>query len=212
MRHNVSKRTIAVLGATGGTGARVVAEAVRAGHRVTAVVRSAGRVQPAEGLREAVWGDVADPDALTDALVGADVVISALGGASRGPTTVCADAMRSTVSAMTAAGVPRLIAVSAHGVLESRDRSLYSRAVWSAVGERMKDKEAMEPIAVASALDWTIVRAPALKDAPATGRYVVGEDLPVRLWHWIGRGDLAAFLVREAEQARFVRRHPRIHR
>jgi hypothetical protein len=34
----------------------------------------------------------------------------------------------------------------------------------------------------------------------------------IRLWHSIGRADLAHFLVREAEKADFVRRYPRIHR
>lgn len=212
MRQTVSKLSIAVLGATGGTGRHVVAAARDAGHEVTAVVRGPGRFEPASGVREAVWSDLDDRAALIGALEGTDAVISVLGGAEKGPTTVCTDAMRAAVPAMKAAGVTRLIAVSAHGVLETRDRSLYSLAVWAAVPERMKDKESMEPLIVDSSLDWTIVRPPALKDSPATGHYEVGEDLPIRLWHSIGRADLAAFLVREAEQRAFVRRCPRIHR
>jgi putative NADH-flavin reductase len=210
MRQNVSKR-IAVLGASGATGRHVVAEALSGGHEVTAVVRRPGRLEPIDGLHEAVWADITDSATLTEVLQGMDVVISAIGGAEKGPTTVCTDAMRSTVSAMTAAGIGRLVAVSAYGVLETRDRSLYSLAVWSGVGERMKDKESMEPLLTDSALQWTIVRPPALKSTPGTGRYVVGEDLPIRLWHSISRQDLAAFLVEETEQARFVHRRPRIH-
>ena len=76
----------------------------------------------------------------------------------------------------------------------------------------MLDKETMEPHIVDSSLDWTIVRPPMLRDSPATGTYRVGDDLPIRLWHSIGRADLAGFLVREAESPRFVRRYPRIHR
>jgi putative NADH-flavin reductase len=212
MRQDVSKLSVAVLGATGGTGKHVVAAALTAGHEVTAVVRRPGRFEPASGLREAVWSDVADGAALVGALGGSDVVISVLGGAEKGPTTVCTDAMRAAVPAMTAAGVTRLIAVSAHGVLETHDRSLYSLAVWAGVPERMKDKESMEPLIVGSPLDWTIVRPPALTDTSAGGRYEVGEDLSIRLWHSIGRADLAAFLVREAEQQAFVHRYPRIHR
>ncbi|MBT2503574.1 NAD(P)-dependent oxidoreductase [Curtobacterium sp. ISL-83] len=212
MRQIVSKSTVAVLGASGATGRLVVANALEAGHDVVAVVRRAGSFTPTAGLQERIWSDVHDGDALAPALAGADIVISALGGAGSGPTTVCTDAIRTAVPAMVADGIARLIVVSAHGVLESHDGSLYCRAVWSGVGEKMQDKETMEPLIVDSGLDWTIVRPPALRDTPATGKYVVGEEIPIRLWHSIGRADLAAFLVQEAEQAQFVHRYPRIHR
>jgi putative NADH-flavin reductase len=179
---------------------------------VVALVRRKGSFAPSEGVREVVWADVADGKALAAALLGVDAVISAIGGAEKGPTTVCTDAMSTLVPAMGEARVSRLIAVSAYGVRETHDRSLYSRAVWSRVGERMKDKESMEAVIIASDLDWTIVRPPMLRETPATGSYRIGEGLPIRLWHAIGRADLADFLVREAAEAQFVRRYPRIRR
>lgn len=200
------------MGATGRTGRQVVTSGLAAGHDVVALVRRPRSFPVRSGLREIVWSDVADEPALAAGLEGADVVISALGGAEKGPTTVCTDAVRAAVPAMAAAGVTRLIAVSAHGVLESRDRSLYSTAVWCGVKEKLLDKQTMELLVVSSSLDWTLVRPPTLTDAAATGTYRVGDDLPIRLWHSIGRADLADFLVREAEAPRFVRRHPRIHR
>ncbi|WP_191906695.1 NAD(P)-dependent oxidoreductase [Microbacterium lushaniae] len=212
MRQNVSKRTILLLGATGRTGRHVVARGGGAGHAVVALVRREGTFAPESGVREVAWTGVSDGAGLRDALEGVDVVISALGGSATGVTTVCTDAMRTLVPAMTAAGVPRLIAVSAHGARETHDRSLYARAVWSRVGEKMADKESMEPLIAASRLDWTIVRPPMLRDGPATGAYRTGEDLPIRLWHFIGRADLADFLVREAEEPHYVRRYPRIRR
>jgi putative NADH-flavin reductase len=108
--------------------------------------------------------------------------------------------------------VTRLIAVSAHGVLETHDKSLYSRAVWAKVADRMRDKEAMEPLITASGLNWTIVRPPKLSDHDATGKYRAGRDLPIRLWNSIGRADLAAFLIDEAETPRYERARPRITR
>ncbi|KAA9153845.1 NAD(P)H-binding protein [Microbacterium lushaniae] len=212
MRQNVSKRTLLVLGATGRTGRHVVARGAGAGHAVVALVRREGTFAPARGVREVAWTGVSDGVALTAALDGVDVVISALGGAETGVTTVCTEAMRTLLPAMTAAGVPRLIAVSAHGVGQTHDRSLYARAVWARVGEKMTDKESMEPLIASSRLDWTIVRPPMLRDGPATGAYRTGEDLPIRLWHFIGRADLADFLVREAEEPQYVRRYPRIRR
>jgi putative NADH-flavin reductase len=212
MRQNVSQMRIVVAGASGATGRYVVSRALRGGHDVVALVRKAGTFDPQEGLREVRWIGVGDAAAVRTAVAGADVVISALGGAEKGATTVCTDAVRTLIPAMHVARVGRLIAVSAHGVLETHDRSLYSMAVWSGVTEKMKDKESMEELIVASDLDWTVVRPPMLNDRPATGKYRAGEQLPIRLWHSIGRADLADFLVREAEEASFVHRYPRVHR
>ncbi|WP_434444383.1 NAD(P)-dependent oxidoreductase [Lentzea sp. E54] len=204
--------TLAVLGATGATGRHVVSTALQRGHHVVAPVRRAGTFAPREGLHEVTWPEVTDVSALTRALPGASVVISALGGADKGPTTVCTDGIRSAVTAMKAAGVARLIAVSAHGVLETHDKSLYSLAVWANVAERMRDKETMEPLITASGLNWTIVRPPKLADHDAIGKYRAGTDLPIRPWSSIGRADLAAFLLDEAETPRYAHAYPRIIR
>ncbi len=213
MRQNVSqKRRVAVLGATGATGRHVVAAALRSGDEVVALTRTQGSFEPSRGLTELAWPDVTDADPLARAFRGIDAVISAIGGAARGPTTVCTDAINAAVPAMIEAGASRLIVVSAHGVLESHDRSLYSLLAWAGVRERLKDKETMEPLITSSELEWTIVRPPMLTNAPPAGNYTVGEELSIRPWHTIGRADLAAFLIHEAEAGRFVRRYPRIHR
>jgi len=212
MRHDVLKRSLAVLGATGATGRHVVDAALRRGHEVTALVRRPGSFSPAERLSEVVWTDLSDEATLAWALTGANAVISTLGGVAKGPMTVCADGIRSAATAMDQADVSRLVVVSAHGVAESHDHSLYSLAVWAGVANRMRDKEAMESLITASNLDWTIVRPTALNDAPAIGRYRVATDLPIHLWSSIGRADLAGFLVREAEKSQFVGAFPRIAR
>ncbi|MFF5175635.1 NAD(P)-dependent oxidoreductase [Micromonospora sp. NPDC000089] len=213
MRQSASqKTTIVVLGATGASGRQVVSTALQRGHDVIAPVRRPGTIPPAAGLVEVTWPDVTDVAALMHALPGAHVVISTLGGADKGPTTVCTDGIRSAVTAMKATGVTRLIAVSAHGVLETHDRSLYSLAVWANVAERMRDKETMEPLITASGLTWTIVRPPKLSDHDATGKYRTGTDLPMRLWSSVGRADLATFLVDEAETPQYPCAYPRIAR
>ncbi|MCP2267230.1 NAD(P)-dependent oxidoreductase [Promicromonospora thailandica] len=213
MKQNVSQPLrLLVLGATGQTGRLVVRSALARGHAVTAVVRRAGGFAPAGTLREAVWPDLGHAAPLGRALTGVDAVISTLGGTDRRPQSVCADAMRATIPAMEARGVDRLVVVSAYGAGDSRDGSLYSRAVWAGVPEKMKDKEAMERRVAASRLRWTIVRPAALSRRPGRGRYTVGDDLPVRLWSSVSRADLAELLVDEAERPRFVHRYPRVRR
>ncbi|WP_166435879.1 NAD(P)-dependent oxidoreductase [Cellulomonas shaoxiangyii] len=212
MRQTVAHKRVVVLGATGATGRLVVSTALRHGHHVTALACRPGSFAPAPGLREVEWRDVRDAATLSTALTGADAVISALGGAARGPTSVCTDAMAVAVPAMRSAGTARLVVVSAHGVAESRDRSPFSLAVWAAVGERMRDKEAMESRVTSAPLRWTVVRPPRLTDASATGTYRTAVDLPVHLWTSVPRADLADFLVREVEDPHHVHAFPRIAR
>ncbi|GLY30770.1 NAD(P)-binding oxidoreductase [Kineosporia sp. NBRC 101731] len=212
MRQTVAQKRIVVLGATGATGRLVVSTALRRAHHVIALVRRTGSFAPAEGLHEVEWQHLSDVATLTSALTGADAVISTLGGAAQGPTSVCTDAMTVTVPAMQRAGISRLVALSAHGVADSRDRSLFSLAVWAGVGEKMRDKESMEPLVSSSGLDWTIVRPPMLRDTPATGNYRVATDLPVHLWTSVARADVADFLVREVEAPHHLHAYPRITR
>src|SRR5687767_8690950 len=119
---------LTVFGASGGTGRATTDRALAAGHQVTAVVRRPGTVSARPGLDVVVIPDLADTAAVTAAVRGRDAVISALGTAAKGPVTVCADGTRAILTAMTPAGVRRLLAVSAHGAAESRSRSLYCLA------------------------------------------------------------------------------------
>lgn len=201
---------LVVFGATGGTGRAVLEQAAGTGHEVTAVVRRVGALPPAPGVRVAIVPGLRHQEEVNQAVAGQDAVISALGTDARGPVTVCADGVRSILTAMRVNGVRRLLAVSAYGAAETHDRSLYSLALWAALGHKMRDKEAMEALIRQSGLDWTVVRPPKLTDRPPTGRYRTGTDLRIRLTSAIPRADLADFLLREAATDEFLRGFPRI--
>ena len=82
--------TVAVYGATGGTGRRLLPLLLAAGHRVRALVRTPsklGGLEGAEGL-EVVQGDATDSAAVANVAKGADVLVSCLGGVPRGPLVV----------------------------------------------------------------------------------------------------------------------------
>ncbi len=200
---------VVVFGATGGTGRETVEQAVRAGHRVTAVVRRRGVFEDAERLR-VVLADFDQPEQMDAAVRGQEVVISALGSNAKGPVSVCADGVRSIMAAMDRTGVRRLVVVSAHGAAESRDRSPYSLVVWASVGHKMRDKESMEALVRASDVEWTIVRPPMLTGGSGTGHYRTGTDLKIRLTSKISRADLGGFLLTEAAAPTFLRQAPRI--
>src|SRR5262245_19312020 len=105
-----------IIGANGKTGTQLVDLALARGHEVTAFVRSPEKITRQHQHLRVVTGDPHDVDALTRALEGHDVVLSALGmrppRAFR-PHTLIRECAASTVAAMTRAGVNRLVLVSA---------------------------------------------------------------------------------------------------
>ena len=113
---------LTIFGASGRTGRQVVAQALAAGHDVTAVVRDPGRlpVPAQDGLRAAV-ATFDDSAAVLAAVTGADAVVDALGTPARTPTTLRVDAARVIIAAMREAGVRRLVVVSASGAHTTGD-------------------------------------------------------------------------------------------
>jgi uncharacterized protein YbjT (DUF2867 family) len=76
--------TVLVVGATGSIGRLVVEEALREGHAVRALVRSAGRARQLPPEAQVVVGDVTRPDSLADAVDGVDAVVFTLGSDGAG--------------------------------------------------------------------------------------------------------------------------------
>ena len=68
---------IAIIGATGNVGRRLVAEALNRHHAVTAIARDAKKLPARTGM-SATLGDVTKPDTLVPLLKGHDAIISAL--------------------------------------------------------------------------------------------------------------------------------------
>jgi putative NADH-flavin reductase len=128
-------------------------------------------------------------------------VISALGPPGVGPTTILRAAARSTVAAMQAAGVRRLLVVSAAVLFDDLGLAgtILRRTLLRNVGD---DSIEMERIVIASDLDWTIARPPRLTNGPRTGRYdVENGHLPSRsAFAAISRADIAEFLIHEIQR------------
>src|SRR5438067_10520649 len=68
-----------VFGATGGTGSRLVQQALQQGHVVTAFARDPGKIHLTHDNLRIVRGDILQPDSVEKALSGQDAVVSALG-------------------------------------------------------------------------------------------------------------------------------------
>jgi putative NADH-flavin reductase len=203
-------KRILVLGATGGTGREVVGQALRQGYAVTALARRPERMRLAHARLRFVSGDVTQAGgAIADAVRDQDAVISALG---RGLSLRSEDLItRSTprlLEAMEREGVARLIVTSAYGVgVTWRDVPPLPRILVRVFLRNLyADKERAERGLQQSPLDWTLVYPTMLTSGPRTGRYRVGERLALRGLPKISRADVAAFLLSQVEDRRYLRK------
>ncbi|TDO17746.1 putative NADH-flavin reductase [Mycobacterium sp. BK086] len=200
---------ILVIGATGGTGRQVVAQALQRGHDVSVLLRDSAAAAEFPDAHVVV-GDVLDAEAVAAALAGVDAVISCLGvRAGQVPGTVRSAGTASLVARMGGCGVRRLIAVSTIGVGSSvADQSRMARIVWRLVvgKDRLAEAEAAEAEirSAGDALDWTIVRPPRLMDGQPVGEVAIGESVSAKMRSELTRTALAGVLLDQIDDRRYV--------
>src|SRR5215469_5382124 len=110
---------LTIIAATGGVGRQLLAQALDAGHEVTVVARNPARLpRDAQAATRIVTADLArsDPHVLESAVAGADAVLSALGPHTNADAGIAAPGTAAIISAMRAAGVARIVVISASPV------------------------------------------------------------------------------------------------
>lgn len=174
---------IAVYGAAGRIGSRILSEALNRDHDVTAVVRDPNTITGTEPRVRVVAGDVLDPDSVKAIASEHDVVVSAVGGAGgQENQATIAPAAHSLVAGLRSAGeeAPRLVTVGGAGSL----RTPGGGQVWDRPGipedvlQTMRAHgDALEFYRTVDDLDWTNI-SPAAKIQPGqrTGSYRTAND------------------------------------
>jgi putative NADH-flavin reductase len=189
---------VVVFGSTGGTGRAVIAQALEAGHDVTAVARRPSAIEVRHDRLHVVQGDVLRPDTLMEPVAGADAVLSALGiGYSRAATTVYSEGTGNVMRAMRAGGVRRIIVVSTTSIDPPSPRVdvaqwLFFRGfLHQLLRKPYADIRLMEESVRASELDWTLLRAVRLTGGPGRGTYRTAVEGRLRRAWSISRADVA---------------------
>ena len=192
---------IVVFGASGGTGLKIVEQALSAGHIVTAFVRTPSKLGIQHQNLTAFQGDVMDADAVEKSIAGQDVVISALGPVRPPVPGMMETAAKNILAGMQSHGVRRLISTTGAGVRDPQDQPKLIDHVMKTLltllaGDVLRDSAANVSVIQSSDLDWTIVRFPRLIDGAHTGKYrvgYVGKDSGSQL----SRADGADFVLKE---------------
>jgi len=193
---------LTVLGAAGATGTQLVEQALAAGHHVTALVRSPGKLTITNPNLHVVQGDATDRAAVSRAMKGADAVISTLG--ATGP--VIAEATRAIVAVAKQEGPQRIVMMSSFAVARDRLTPANKLLTRMAMGGQIRDKTTGEEALRASGLDWTIVYATKLTNGPKTESKVIPETTKVGISHKISRAAAASFLLQAATDGLYSRR------
>lgn len=205
---------IALIGASGFVGAKLLDEALQRGHQVTAIVRHPDKL-PQHAALTAKAADAYDTGEVADAVAGHDVVLSAFNGGFAGPEAQAQHVRgsRAIVEGAKRAGVPRLVVIGGAGSLfvapgvQLVDTPQFP-AEWKegALGAR----QALRDLQAETSLDWTFVSPSAmLEPGERTGKYRLGGDEllmegdhPAR----ISVEDLAVAVLDEIERPQHSRR------
>ena len=203
---------VLIVGATGGTGRQLVAQALERGHTVTALVRNPSKASLEHPRLSIVKGDALDYASVDAAMRGQDAVLSALGHKKFFyPTRILSEGTRNVLRAMETHGVRRFVCETALGIGDSAGRmGLYYTlfVIPVIVPFYFWDKTRQERAIAASKVDWVIVRPGALTNGEKRGAYRHGR-IGNFLWTVrISRSDVADFMLNQLATDDYVKAAP----
>lgn len=210
---------VVLLGATGSTGYEILKRLVQEKHSIKALVRNPAKLNLAEietlkeGQVELIKGSILESDKLVEFFKESDLIISALGtGTDNSYTEIYSEGGRNILSAMRAAGIKKLITITA-GLIDMSDPSTdnfflnriirpnfnkvyYDQTRWETILDDTKD------------IDWICVRPTYLTNKAFTGKYRVQHKHCPKGGRKISRADLADFIVRQMDSEEFIHKKP----
>ena len=206
------KGRIAVLGASGTVGRRIIERLAEAGFHVFCQTRSAEKLAALRGRVVVHVFDPRDAAKMSEFVSGVHAVIFALGADAKGTPTLISDVTAVLISAMKAHQVRRLIAITGVGAGDTRGHGgfVYDWIVYPLfTRKRYVDKDRQEALIAASGLDWIIVRPAPFSETPAPVALEVYTQIkPETRLTRITRDEVAAFVVAQVDGDQYLRQRP----
>jgi putative NADH-flavin reductase len=197
---------ILILGATGRVGRQIVTYALQDKHHVTALVRSPEKIQITNENLTIIQGNVLNRDDILHAMIGIDVVVSAL---NTDGTTTLSESMPLIIEAMENVGIQRIITVGTAGILQSRTTPTILRYQSSESRRKSviaaKEHHNVYDMLKQSRLEWTIVCPTYLPEGEYVGKYRVERDFLPENGVEISVPDTAEFTYSQLNNFDFVR-------
>lgn len=209
-------RRLLVIGATGGTGQHLVAQALELGYEVTAFVRDPAKLRVTHPQLTIMRGDVLEAASVDAAMLGQDAVVSALGHRRLfSPSPIQSEGTRNVLAAMSKHKVQRFVCETAIGLGNSAGRmglpgTFFVLPVVLPI--YLWDKARQEQLIAASDLEWVIVRPGILTQGAKRGAYRHGLNVGSYLWpERIGRADVADFMLKQLSDDAYLRMAPGVN-
>jgi hypothetical protein len=195
---------VAVVGASGRAGSRIVAELSRRGHTVTAIARAPDKIAALPNVT-AKQGDAHDQAALTALLAGHDAAVSSIHFLASDPAKLIGAAKDSRIG--------RYLVVGGAGSLEvAPGVRLVTTPTFPAQYKAEAEKGAafLDLLSQEKELNWTFLSPSALfVDGERTGKFRLGTDQLLTAADgksWISFEDFAVALADEIERQAHVRK------
>lgn len=194
---------IAVIGASGNVGSRIVAELTRRGHSVTAIVRNPDKLMPQPNVT-AKRGDVFDQESMAGLLAGHDAAVSAVHFLDSDPAKL--------IGAARDAKIPRYLVVGGAGSLEVAPGVRLVTTPGFPVAYKAEAEKGgvfLDLLRQEKELNWTFLSPSALFTAgERTGKFRLGTNQLLTGADgksWISYEDFALALVDEIETPAHLR-------
>ena len=200
---------VVVFGATGRVGAKVVDQALEAGHLVTAVARDPTRVTRRHERLRVVKGDTLDPPtvvaALSDEVSPVTAVVMAVGDDPRKASTLVTNSVINIMAAMTENGVHRYLGISGTAQMPATAWGRVSQLVGLSSFKAAADHQGAFDVIAASSLDYVLAGCPHIKKGHTTGHYQQQPGHFPGGYKTITPGEVADFLVRQLQTPSYHR-------
>lgn len=182
---------ILIIGAASKPGRKIIANALRRGHIITALVDKPDRIQMFDDNLRIVKGSCHCGEDLNSVLSDQNVVINVIASERRLALPIPKKAILKSIDTvlpmMCGHQVNRFIVVDTTTPFRRRiDKQQHVKAI--------KD----------SSLDWTVIHPAKIIDKPKTCKYKTGENLPLGFFSKITCSDMADFVVSNIDNDSFI--------
>jgi len=196
---------VILFGATGLAGSAILTELLKAGHKVTAMVRTPAKVTVQHEALQVVQGDVMNEADILQAMKGALAIVSAI---SEGPTIVNHIQSRGNANIIKAAqqlGLQRIICMGSTGILQLNEKEMIrDKAYPEAYYPLSEEQYQVFLLLQKSNLQWTQVCPPLILNEPANNNYHTRANYKPLGKDEVAAGNIGAFIAKELTENKFL--------
>ncbi|MFT4343824.1 MAG: NAD(P)H-binding protein [Candidatus Woesearchaeota archaeon] len=210
----LTKKTIALFGATGKTGQIFLKKALQEGFRVQALVRSPAKLDSKLLKNKSltiIEGDVLKKADVFKTIKKSHVVVSLIGHNPQSPENLQTTGVKYMTQAMKDCKVTRIFSLTGAALAHKDDRPTFLQNVLNSavriIGNvRYTDSLNHAKVLERSNLNWTIIRANILTDVPKQ-KYVV-DNLSSKTSLFVSRHAITQFIIDNIKSKKYYKKMP----